>query len=92
MSAPARPVTFAPGQLRTGSGQVYRGFSLRDTSGTGSVVRLWDSTSAAGQVLAEIQLPNSTDDNLLDQVGVWCSTGIFAEVVSGAVEGVVYYG
>ena len=86
----SRPVTFAAGKL-LGNPGIYTGFALRETTGAAAaVVRLWDNTSAAsGQLLDTIQLPQGTDDRADYVHGIWAVNGIFAEVVSGSVEGVV---
>jgi hypothetical protein len=71
---------------------IYMGFSLREIAGSTAVVRIWDSKSST-----------VTEDVLLDTVsfaanesvreyypeGLNASEGIWFDVVSGSVEGVV---
>lgn len=88
----ATPKTFAAGALVPNFG-IYAGFSLRETAGAAAVVRLWDNASAAsGTPIAVVNLPASTSKDVFFAPGVRFANGLFAEVVSGAVEGSVYIG
>lgn len=91
MHSSAQAKTFAAGSLAGGAG-FYAGFSLRETAGAAAVVRLWDNTSAAGKLIATIALPASSSKDFSVPAGVAFATGLFAEIVSGTVEGSVYIG
>jgi hypothetical protein len=72
----------------------YRGFTVRETSGTTSaLIRLFDNTAASGTILEEIALTASqTARELYPQDGALiASNGIYAQIVSGAVSGSVRY-
>ena len=68
---------------------VYRGFSLRETSGAAAaLVRVWDNASAAaGNVLDEIALSAGESAREWYESGIWAESGIYVQVVSGAVTG-----
>ena len=85
----------------TGSDQVvragvayYRGFSIRETSGAAAaVVRIYDHASAAsGTVLDEISLDAGESAREWYESGIWASSGVYIDVVSGAVAGSVRVG
>ncbi|GLY55216.1 hypothetical protein [Lentzea sp. NBRC 102530] len=85
----------------TGSDQVvsarpafYRGAAISETAGSTAVVRIYDNASAAsGTLLATIRLAaNETFDVLFDGFGVRAVSGIYVDVVSGAVEGSIRLG
>ena len=89
--ASSRPKPIAAGQLFTGTG-IYRGFSLRETSGAAlATVQLFDNTAGSGTLLDTIQLPQSMDDRYDFNEGVFFTAGIFA-VITGAVEGSIFVG
>lgn len=85
--------------LRPSAG-MYRGFTMRETSGTtAAVVRLWDSASAASGNLVEtisLSAKESTSDFLGggsgSDEGVILTAGLYVEIVSGSVEGSVRFG
>lgn len=92
---------FANAVALTGSDQVvaagrtyYRGFSIRETSGSASaVVRIYDHASAAsGTVLDEISLVAGESAREWYEGGVWAANGVYVDVVSGAVAGSVRVG
>lgn len=72
----------------------YRGFSIRETSGSaGAVVRIFDNASAAsGTVLDEISLTAGESAREWYESGIWASNGVYVDVVSGAVAGSVRVG
>lgn len=85
----------------TGSNQVvsanrvyYRGFAIRETSGSAAaVVRIYDNASAAsGTVLDEIGLNPSESAREWYGDGIWAANGVYVSVVSGAVAGSVRIG
>lgn len=83
------------GSLVTGK-LVYRGFSLRETSGSASaLVRLFDNASAAsGTILDEISLTanQSARENYdSDDYQIVATSGIYYQLVSGAVTGSIRY-
>lgn len=70
------------------------GWSLRETTGAAAAeMRLRDGNSAAGEVLAVVGLAANTSSFVFASGrGVRVLTGrVFLEVVSGSVEGVVYW-
>jgi hypothetical protein len=73
---------------------IYRGFSIRETSGSAAaVVRLFDNASAAsGTVLDEISLASGESVREWYEGGIWAVNGIYVDVVSGAVAGSVRVG
>lgn len=85
----------------TGSDQVvqagrtfYRGFSIRETSGSASaLVRIYDNASAAsGTVLDEVSLVAGESAREWYDSGIWADAGVYVDVVSGAVAGSVRVG
>lgn len=72
----------------------YRGLTVRETSGSaGAVVKIYDNASAAsGTILQTVALAQGQSFNLIHPAGVRALAGIYADVVSGAVEGSVYIG
>jgi hypothetical protein len=82
----------ASGQLTT-SPTLLRGWQIREMSGaSGTVVRLWDSLSASGTVLATIKLTAGAVSGAPETLAMGVDIGIYAEVVSGQVQGLVYIG
>lgn len=77
-------LTYSPGTLA--------GWSIRETSGAGkAVVRLHDGLDETGDVIAAIGLTASASNTQwLMPNGVGVVTGVYVEVVSGAVEGAVW--
>ena len=85
----------------TGSDQVvravqayYRGFTVRETSGSATaLVRIFDNASAAsGTVLDEIALNSGESAREWYESGVWATSGIYVDVVSGAAAGSIRVG
>jgi hypothetical protein len=85
---PAFPKNAAAGVLAPGPATL-RGWSIRAL--TTAVVRLHDGTSATGVFLAEIGVVAAATDNVLDPAGIRAANGVFLEIVSGTVEGAVYF-
>lgn len=73
---------------------IYRGFTIRETSGSASaVVRIFNHASAAsGTLLEEISLLAGESAREYYPTGVWADLGIYVDVVSGAVAGSVRVG
>lgn len=73
---------------------VYRGFSVRETSGVAAaVVRIHDGTDNTGVVLDTVQLAaNESRAEWYPDGGIWATLGLHVDVVSGAVEGSVRIG
>lgn len=73
---------------------LYRGFTIRETSGSATaVVRLFDNASAAsGTVLDEVSLNAGESAREYYVEGVWAINGIYVDVVSGSVAGSVRAG
>ena len=87
-------VDFTSSQVIAGTPKDYRGFSIRETAGAGAVVRIFDHASAAsGTVLDEISLSaNESAREYYGDGGSKTSNGVYAQVVSGSVAGVVRVG
>lgn len=90
MSQPVGPVnlTGSDQQIRPGPA-IYAGFTIRETAASTAVVVIYDSTSASGLILEEISLAANESAREFYPGGIWASTGIFVDVVSGAVTGSV---
>lgn len=90
---PSTAVTVTTSAVVLGVAGVYRGFSLRETSGTATAtVRIYNNASAASGVIVEtIQLNPSESRSESLPVGVTV-VGIYFEKVSGTVEGSVRHG
>jgi hypothetical protein len=72
---------------------VYCGFSVRETAASTAVVRIWDNPSAAsGTILEEIALAAGESAREYYAAGIWAASGIYLQVVSGAVAGSVRVG
>lgn len=69
------------------------GWSVRETSGSaGCVVELYDGTSSAGQLIVPVGVGNGTYIGAwFGDVGLDIEQGIFANVVVGVMDIVVYY-
>jgi hypothetical protein len=76
----------------TASAIRLNGYSIRETAAATAVVRLRDK-NVSGQILATIALPASGSIQVMDTAGgILVPSGtIYVQVVSGAVEGAVYY-
>jgi hypothetical protein len=94
-------VRFANAIALTGSDQAvqasrafYRGFSIRETSGSAAaLVRIYDHASAAsGTVLDEISLDAGESAREWYESGIAAVNGIYVDVVSGGVAGSVRVG
>lgn len=69
---------------------VYRGYSLRATGGAAATVRIWDNpAAAAGPLLDTIALAVDESKQAFYDTGIDARTGVYVEVVDGAVEGSV---
>jgi hypothetical protein len=91
-AAAPRALTGSDQQVVTGPA-TYRGYSLRETASAAAVVRVWDGTSAAGTLLDTVALAaDGSAQAWHDGGGIRAASGVFVEVVSGAVEGSVRIG
>lgn len=84
----ARPFT-ASGIIATVPKR-YAGFSIRETAGSTAIVRVWDSaTGATGSSMEEISLGayETAREYYLNGITTSGQTGIYVQVVSGAVTG-----
>ena len=93
VQSPSTAVAVTTSAVVLGAAGVYRGFSLRETSGTATAtVRIYNNASAASGVIIEtIQLNFSESRSESLPVGVTVA-GIYFSLVSGAVEGSVRHG
>lgn len=66
------------------------GFSFRETAGSSAVVRVYDSTSAAGVLLLSVSLAAGESVGEVFPRALDARNGIFVDVVSGTVEGSVF--
>lgn len=94
LGATPRPIRAnQSGPLSTSAGRLA-GYSLRETSGTdAAVIRLRDGedTSDDGNILITLALAaGASADRWLMPLGVSFTAGLFAEIVSGAVEGTAF--
>jgi hypothetical protein len=90
----AHAITFpATGSQKVlGPGSLLMGWALLETGGVaGATVEVWDGQDATGQLLVPITLlaGQSTRDWLAGD-GVLSQSGLFLNVVSGTVRGVVW--
>ena len=91
--ATTTPITGTSQLLSTSPGRLA-GWSIRETSGTASaVVRLRDGVDASGGLLATISLAaaESARDWFMP-TGIGFANGLYIEIVTGAVEGVCWFG
>lgn len=80
--------------LAGGDVRAMIGYAIRETTGTaGAVIRFHDGNGPGTEVIAPVSLAaGESDRSILGSHGITVSTGrIFLEVVSGSVEGVVYW-
>ena len=69
-------------------------WTWRETTGAaGAVFRLWDSDRAGGQLVLSASLTSGESfRDFIDRGALPFRVGLFFELVSGAVEGAVYFG
>jgi hypothetical protein len=94
LSVPLAAGLVAPTNTGTAGQQIRRfnGYSVRETAGAAAVVRIWNNTAASGTLLATIALAaNGSASSSAAGRGVAATNGIFVEIVSGTVEGTVFY-
>lgn len=89
--AAATALTGSDQLVHTGQGS-YRGITLRETGGSTAAVRVYDGTTAAGTILGSYALAANASLDVDIANGVLCRTGIYVDIVSGAVEGSVRIG
>jgi hypothetical protein len=92
----ARPVSVGTGggpRPLSSPGRIV-GWSLKETTGAaGAYLRIWDGREAGGgQLLACISVAQGITTNHSTPGGINVSDAVYVEVVSGAVEGVIYLG
>lgn len=72
---------------------VYAGYTVRETAGSTAVVRIYDALSATGTLLDSISLAaNESKNAWYGHGGIRYATGVYVDIVSGAVEGSVRIG
>lgn len=71
----------------------YMGFTVRETAGARAVVRIYDNASAgSGKLLDTVSLlPNESAREYYPEP-IFARSGVYVDVVSGAVEGSVRLG
>ena|SRR6185437_3108395 len=80
------------GRLSTSAGRIA-GYSLHETSGATALVKLHDGNDAAADLVAVISLvANESPRAWMLPGGIAFSNGLFVNVVSGSIEGVIYLG
>jgi hypothetical protein len=89
----ARPIINGASIKAAVSAGQLAGYSLRETAGAAAVVRLRDGVDASGDIIVTVALPaNGSANQWYLPHGIAFTAGLFVEVASGAVEGVVYIG
>lgn len=93
VQTPSTAVAVSASAVVLGVAGVYRGFSLRETSGTASAtIRIYNNASAASGTMVEtVQLNPAESRSESLPVGITVA-GIYFSVVSGVVEGSVRHG
>jgi hypothetical protein len=86
VAATPLPVT-GTGTVRAGPG-VYKGCSIRDTSGAGNTVKIFDNTAASGTILFAVVLAANGAATDVPGDGVFHATGLHL-TSTGAIEGSV---
>lgn len=68
------------------------GWSFAETTGTaGATLVLWDGSDTTGQQIAFVNLAaGETTRDTLPFPGIYCTRGLFVQVVTGSVQGVVW--
>lgn len=92
----AIPLGISPGATRqplTSPGRIL-GWSVHETVGAAPcIIRLWDGREAGGSLLAIIGCGALSSANVwASGSGINVSDGVYTEIVSGTVEGVIYIG
>lgn len=84
------PTALAAGQVVNKS-CMYRGYSIYETAGSTAVVKVWAGNAKGGTLLDVIGLPaNGTANQIYSfEEAENANGGIFIEIVSGAVSGVI---
>lgn len=89
----ARAFPFTASQRIAMSAGRLHGFSLRETTGAASaIVRLHDGFDANGDLIATVSLIAAESVRDWFEGGLAFGAGLYAEIVSGAVEGAIYLG
>lgn len=88
----AIPTTTAD-RLLLGTMAAVRGWNFAETTaGALAKVRLWDGSNDEGNKLATIEIPSGQSKEFwLPGGGLAAYVGVFLEVVSGSVEGTLWY-
>lgn len=92
-TSPGAAIT-ASRQVLAGDVRAIGGWGFAETTGTaGASLRLRDGNSATGEVFIRVNLAsNESTRDYFPKDGVHCLTGrVFIEVLSGSVEGVIYW-
>lgn len=81
----------ADAQLLTGQGS-FRGVVVRETAGSTAGIRIYDGTSTSGVLLADVVLAANGSANVDLPTGRAYKTGLYLDVVSGAIAGTYFVG
>lgn len=85
------PMTGSDQSIKTGLGYLV-GYSVRETTGAArAVLRLLDGTSTSGELLETISLAEGESASDTYSFPIKVTSGIYVDVVSGAVEGAVRF-
>ncbi len=89
----AQPISNLTTRLIAGGSGILRGWSVRETSSAaGAVFQVFDGTDANGQLAASVALkPGESTRDWFSEEGVKIESGLFLNVVSGVMEGAVYF-
>lgn len=81
----AVPLVAGAGQVVKTSRHRYKGIVVRETAGTGAVLRIWDDPASATGTLLDVVVvaANAVVSVYLPDDGVVAEDGIFIERVSG---------
>ena len=91
--AVAKPLPLpAASQAISGRAGRLMGWSVRETSGTATATfRLWNTTTASGVKVATVSLNAGESSRDYLPAAVDCEGGLYFELVSGALEGSVWF-
>jgi hypothetical protein len=92
MAAHVTALTGSDQQVITSSQTIYHGFSVRETAGATAVLRVHAGTSNTGEVLDTVSLAANESAREYYEEGLTVRSGIYVDIVSGAVEGSIRHG
>lgn len=89
-AAPSTAITLTGSDQQAWAGPgTYRGVVVRETAGSAASVRVHDGTSAAGPLVAVVDLVADASADLDHAVGRRCADGLFVDV-TGSVAGSIF--